>query len=98
MEATLRLLFQEERIVYLEILVHVGPIILNYAPGKSFGWHFYARRSGQILSVPGKNKIFKLLKLQNISHQSGTLILSRQLSSGPYINYANFANTVTVDH
>ena len=29
-----------------------GPIILDYAPGEFFCWHFYARRRGRILIMP----------------------------------------------
>ena len=31
---------------------HSGSIILDYAPGEFFCWHFYARRRGRILIMP----------------------------------------------
>ena len=37
-----------------------GPIILDYAPGEFFCWHFYAWRRGRILIMPGNTD--KLIK------------------------------------
>ena len=34
-----------------------GPIILNYAPGEFFCWHFYARRRGRNLSMPANGQL-----------------------------------------
>ena len=49
-----------------------GPIILDYAPGEFFCWHFYAWRRGRILIMPASH-----FRLKRVLHSLMPLLASR---------------------